>query len=154
MRDLASNPIFNFLVAIGIEENSFLPSVSLSEFTSLKAVGPVTWKAICVLLTEKYKKLAALDTEKNSVNNQFVNRLSKHFENEEKSILIYSGHWQFSGREFAQSLLPSTKLSIYTLFIAHPSPTAPTSKKSILSSRVASLTRISPLVSFSLPLSV
>jgi hypothetical protein len=70
---------------------------------------------------EKYKRLAAADEDKSSINNIFFNRLIKHSGNSSKSILIYSGRWSnFSALSFSQSLLTTTKHSIFTLNFAHP----------------------------------
>ena len=70
---------------------------------------------------DKYKKLSSLDVDKDSINKIFYNRLIKHVSNENKGILIFSGRWNnFASFSLAQTLAPSTKLSIYILNFVHP----------------------------------
>jgi hypothetical protein len=73
------------------------------------------------MLVDKYKNMAARDSDKNSVNHSFYNRLVKHANNETKSILVYPGQWHFlSAVSFSQSILTHSRLSVYTLNITHP----------------------------------
>jgi len=121
IQDLAENPVFNFLLGIGIPENPYLPSLTFQEFCEFKDNGPLIWKRLHSVFVDKYKKLSSSESDKSSINNLFYNRLIKHGNNESKSILVFSGRWSnFSAISFSQSLIPTTKLSVYTLNFAHP----------------------------------
>jgi hypothetical protein len=73
IRDLAENPAFNFLLGVGIPENPYLPTIDFNDFCDFNDNGPIIWKRLCAFLTEKYKKRASSDEDKNSVNNIFYN---------------------------------------------------------------------------------
>jgi hypothetical protein len=113
--------MFNFLAAVGIPTNNFLPTLTFQEFHEFTEGGPVIWKRFISMLVDKYKNMAARDSDKNSVNHSFYNRLVKHANNETKSILVYPGQWHFlSAVSFSQSILTHSRLSVYTLNITHP----------------------------------
>jgi hypothetical protein len=121
IRDLAENPAFNFLLGIGIPENPYLPTLSFQEFCDFRDNGPLIWKRLSGIMAEKYKHLAAADNNKGSINSRFHNRLLIHSNNESKGILVFPGCWSnFSAVSFSQSLIPTTKLSVYSLSFAHP----------------------------------
>ncbi len=121
VRDLMENVDFKFLAAVGIPANTLIPTLSFQEFHEFMEGGPVVWKRFLDMFVNKYKKLAAQDSDKRSINNIFHNRLVKHGNNATKSILIYPGQWQMhSAISFAQNILTHSRLSIYTLNITHP----------------------------------
>ena len=121
IKDLSESTVFNILFGIGIPDNDFLPSLDFKDFCTFKSEGPPIFKKLLSSITEKYKRLASLDKEKDSVNNQFYNRLIKHRDNENKGVLIFAGCWRnFSSLSLAKSLAPSTKLSFLVLDFAHP----------------------------------
>lgn len=122
IKDLSTNPAFNLLAGIGIPDNDYIPTISFQEFIDFKDCGPIAWKRLHDIMLNKYKKLSNIDGMKKQIHSQFYNRLLKHYQNESKGLLVYSGQWKnFSPLSLIQSLLiNNSKVSIFNLTFAHP----------------------------------
>ena len=106
---------------MGVPENPFFPTYDFNDFCRFKEDEVPLWKKFLALIIEKYKKLAALDKDKRSINTIFYNRLLKHGGNEFKGVLLFSGRWNnFLPLALARSLAASSKLSFSILNFAHP----------------------------------
>ena len=58
VQDLATNLDLNFFLAVGLEENPYLPTLSYSDFANLFRTGKLSWDSVTHAVMEKYNKLA------------------------------------------------------------------------------------------------
>ena len=89
LHDLADNSSLNILFGIGIPENNYFPTLSFRDFCEFQNIEPQNWKRLCHLVSKKYQELAKENSELRDISNQFVNRISKHAGNENKSSFIF-----------------------------------------------------------------
>lgn len=79
------------------------------------------WKRLCHIVSENYRKLSVEDEKYKDLGKLFENRIIKHYANDNKSVLLFSGSWNnFSPISVAHNLQLQCKLSFFVLNFVHP----------------------------------
>ena len=91
--DLINMPAFNPLFIIGAPENNVLPSFSFNDYRVLSNSRITTWGLYEKKIHEKYSALLKRDPS-DSKAGVFVDRLVKHRNNLNKTILLLPGCWE------------------------------------------------------------
>ena len=123
LEDLRDSPVFSVHIAIGIPENSVVPTLSYSDFSALSSVNSVNWQNIKKYVSDKYEKRSKGGDE---VALRFVKALTEHKANLDgsHSILVAPGFWQKfanarDGMNLAQSILSSSNFKVFLLVTGH-----------------------------------
>ena len=124
LQDMASNPLFNFHIGIGLPENDIIPTLSYSDFFNLNTNNNLNWVSISRYIHSKYTEL-----EKQKISPipaRFLTSLAKHNTNagHEKSVVLFPGRWEgfnlSAAHSLAQKLLSSSPFNVFIATRAHP----------------------------------
>ena len=116
-------------MAVCLEENQYIPTLSYSDFASLFRSGKLTWASIIYFVTEKYKRLAGGEEEGlKAISEKFNIILAKNLSSveEPKNVLLFPGRWPGftlgTADALAQDILAHTlnKSHIFISRVAHP----------------------------------
>src|SRR4051812_20721140 len=111
------------LMAIGIPENDFIPTLSLPDFVRLSRSNSLKWESIYDRVVKKYENLVA---EEHKVASHFLDLLGKNRGNPSgnKNVLLFPGRWNTFSHQvattLAEQILESTKFGVFIAANAHP----------------------------------
>ena len=119
--DVAHHSGGDVLAGIGFPENSLFPTLDFADYSVFNEDGRPTWARIVDMLRKKYEKQAGKDEKgEDNLAQVFVNRLTRYWDKDTKTVLIYPGRWSnFPAVSLAQTLMRTTKVNFSVLHMAH-----------------------------------
>ena len=129
LQDLRDSDEFSVHIAIGIPENSVVPTLSYSDFNALSSVNSVNWQNIKKYIHAKYEKRAQAGDDE--VAKRFSASLTEHKANLKGkfSVLVAPGFWQNfasipQALRLAQSIISSSNFKVFVIASGHKASNA------------------------------
>ncbi len=128
LMEVAAHSLFKVHFAVGIPENSVVPTVDFKDFSSLtQTPGTVSWKSVEQKIGQKY--FTQSKNPENSLASKFVDRINAHKKNPSgaKSVLLFPGRWEnfslLDAYALGQSILNESGFSVFVCVLGHPQTT-------------------------------